>query len=205
MKFLGVSSPDGADQSVRQSVSYILSQFPNSYYVRNSQTCTTITIQIYKEIMSETASTSKVNDIYQEIYRLGLTDDEKTTLYTFFTNNPDKKVETEKAFTHLQDKVKVDILRNLLPPSMFFHSRPDVSYSPIIPNTYIILCFSFLLLIVKPAQKTHNVIVAQLVAGIGSLTAGIARIKLQDKEILSCDRHVPLRNYEIDRCCKYLT
>ncbi|CAB4487378.1 unnamed protein product [Rhizophagus irregularis] len=67
--------------------------------------------------MSETASTSKVNDIYQEIYRLGLTDDEKTTLYAFFTNNPDKKSEAEKAFTYFQDEVKVDILRNLLPPT----------------------------------------------------------------------------------------
>ncbi|PKY29678.1 hypothetical protein RhiirB3_418180, partial [Rhizophagus irregularis] len=97
--------------------------------------------------MSETASTSKVNDIYQEIYRLGLTDDEKTTLYAFFTNNPDKKSEAEKAFTYFQDEVKVDILRNLLPPSMFFHSHPDrvifVNNTEYLHN----LILSFLLLI----------------------------------------------------------
>ncbi|GBB96446.1 hypothetical protein RclHR1_27590005 [Rhizophagus clarus] len=29
-------------------------------------------------------------------------------------------------------------------------------YNHIIPNTYLFLCFSFLLLIVKPAQKTHS-------------------------------------------------
>ncbi|EXX68151.1 hypothetical protein GLOIN_2v1885174 [Rhizophagus irregularis DAOM 181602=DAOM 197198] len=85
--------------------------------------------------MSETASTSKVNDIYQEIYRLGLTDDEKTTLYAFFTNNPDKKSEAEKAFTYFQDEVKVDILRNLLPPTqpaagkwIVYSTRVNVSW-----------------------------------------------------------------------------
>ncbi|GBC04945.1 hypothetical protein RclHR1_05970002 [Rhizophagus clarus] len=31
-----------------------------------------------------------------------------------------------------------------------------LSYSPIIPNTYLFLCFSFLLPIVKPTQKTHS-------------------------------------------------
>ncbi|CAG8798543.1 3185_t:CDS:2, partial [Racocetra persica] len=34
-------------------------------------------------------------------------------------------------------------------------------YSPIIPNTYIILCFAFLLLTVKPAKKHNCVIVEQ--------------------------------------------
>jgi len=45
-----------------------------------------------------------------------------------------------------------------------FFSRAFI-YSPIIPNTYLFLCFSFLLLIVKPAQKTHYVIVEQPTAG----------------------------------------
>ncbi|GBB84282.1 hypothetical protein RclHR1_01090021 [Rhizophagus clarus] len=41
------------------------------------------------------------------------------------------------------------------PPVSETHSR-TVSHSPIIPNTCLFLCLSFLLLIVKPAQITHS-------------------------------------------------
>ncbi|CAB4395469.1 unnamed protein product [Rhizophagus irregularis] len=68
--------------------------------------------------MSGTASTSKVNDIYQEIYRLKFPKEERSILCTFFINNLDKKDETEKAIIHFEDEVKIDILRNLLPPSV---------------------------------------------------------------------------------------
>ena len=53
-----------------------------------------------------------------------------------------------------QLKISKSWLKKLKGVSVFF-SRAFI-YSLIIPNTYLFLCFSFLLLIVKPAQKTHS-------------------------------------------------
>ena len=100
--------------------------------------------------MSNTASTSKV---FEEIAKL--TNDEKTELYKFFIDNPDKLGVTGKVFTFLQDEEKIDLLRNLA-PSMFFHSRPDRVMFANNTEYLLILCFFFPASYRQTRPKTHS-------------------------------------------------
>jgi hypothetical protein len=101
-------------------------------------------------------------DIYDEIKRLGFTNEEEVTLYAFFISNSDKKDETEKNFTCLQDKEKIDLLKKLITSCMFSHLLSVLLFNHIIPNTYMFLCFSFCFLLANLHKKHFHVIVGQL-------------------------------------------
>ncbi|GBB98661.1 hypothetical protein RclHR1_32920001, partial [Rhizophagus clarus] len=63
--------------------------------------------------------------------------------------------------TGINEEQKLDFINKCTNVNINIRDELDVklilvSHSPIIPNTYLFLCLSFLLLIVKPAQKTHS-------------------------------------------------
>src|SRR5205823_12801657 len=93
-----------------------------------------------------------MSNIYEAIKILD-SKEERTALRTLFTNNPEKRTEAERILPTCEDNEEiVAYFKDLIKPGMFSHSRVIFANN----NTYLFLCFSFLLLIVKPAQKTHS-------------------------------------------------
>ena len=92
-----------------------------------------------------------------EINRLDFTPNEQDSLRKYFTENVEKiNVVVSFLPDYATDNEKRGYLKSLIPTPGMLHSR---SHRVIFANNteYLhILVFSFLLLIVKPAQKTHS-------------------------------------------------
>ena len=96
-----------------------------------------------------------MSNVYEAIKLLD-SKEERTALRALFTKDPEIETRAGRVLPTCEDNGEiVAYFKELLKPGTFSHCFP-VSYLPIIPNTYLFLCFSFLLLIVKPAQKTHS-------------------------------------------------
>src|SRR4051812_40491762 len=91
-----------------------------------------------------------MSNVYEAIKKLD-SKEERTALRTFFTNNSEKRNEAKHVLPTCDDEEIVAYFKDLIKPGMFSLSRV------IFANNTEYLCFSFLLLIVKSAQKkTHS-------------------------------------------------
>src|SRR2546421_12132747 len=92
------------------------------------------------------------NRLATQISQLGFTPHEIVSLVRYFTINREQINVAVSFLSVTTDDVKRDYLRSLI--GMFSLNRiifaNNTEYF-----SYLFLCFSFLLLIVKPAQKTH--------------------------------------------------
>ena len=93
-----------------------------------------------------------MSNIYEAIKLLD-SKEERTALRVLFTKDPEIEARAELVLPTCEDNEEiVNYFKELLKPGMFFHSRDIFANN----TEYLFLCFSFLLLIVKPAQKTHS-------------------------------------------------
>jgi len=91
-----------------------------------------------------------------EINRLGFTPNEQDSLRKYFTENVEKiNVVVSFLPDYETDDEKRGYLKSLISTPGMLHSRPHRVIFANNTKYLLILCFSFLLLIVKPAQKTH--------------------------------------------------
>ncbi|PKK69918.1 hypothetical protein RhiirC2_712297 [Rhizophagus irregularis] len=111
------------------------------------------------------ASSTNVRKEISRLYNVnsGITDEEFSGLLAYIVVNPNKVADIEECLKYGNDRVRLRYLRTLLSSSMF---SSMLNYIILFANnnTYLFLCFSFLLLMII---KNIRVIVEQSAAGQG--------------------------------------
>ncbi|CAB5189648.1 unnamed protein product [Rhizophagus irregularis] len=111
------------------------------------------------------ASSTNVRKEISRLYNVnsGITDEEFSCLLAYIVVNPNKVADIEECLKYGNDRVRLRYLRTLLSSSMFSSMLNYIIWFAN-NNTYLFLCFSFLLLMIV---KNIRVIVEQSAAGQG--------------------------------------